>query len=214
MIETGGIYKITNLINGRTYIGCTKNFLSRFSKHFYELERANHVNEELQKDWLAFGANCFSFDIIEEIYSNSLYEKESEYILYYRNVLQCNPYNRIIDGDKNPMFGRHHSEATRATFSEKRMGNKNGIGNKNGLGKFKKLKKSECSYLGVSIRKNVKKSGQVVIKYRAIFHYENARTNLGHYDSPEQAAIAWDDFCYQKFGDSSRLNFPERYSSV
>lgn len=48
------IYKITNLTNGRTYIGMTSLLVKvRFKKHTSELHRGVHCNTSLQLDWKA-----------------------------------------------------------------------------------------------------------------------------------------------------------------
>ena len=46
-----GIYKITNLHNGRFYIGSAKNLSSRYKSHHSSLRRNKHHNQYLQNDW-------------------------------------------------------------------------------------------------------------------------------------------------------------------
>ena len=42
MQKTQGIYKITNLINNKCYIGQSRNIESRIKKHFSNLEKNIH----------------------------------------------------------------------------------------------------------------------------------------------------------------------------
>jgi hypothetical protein len=50
-----GIYKIENLIDGKTYIGSSVNLESREYKHFWMLERGSHDNIHLQNSYNKFG---------------------------------------------------------------------------------------------------------------------------------------------------------------
>jgi len=84
-----GIYKITNKINGRAYIGQSKNIGTRWSNHINRLECKKHENKELQKGFNNFGYFNFSFEIIEECQEKELLSVELKYI----NLYQGNSYN-------------------------------------------------------------------------------------------------------------------------
>lgn len=60
-----GVYKITNKTNGRTYIGSSKEFKSRWRKHELSLEKGTHYNKFLQRDYVKCGTDAFVFEIIE-----------------------------------------------------------------------------------------------------------------------------------------------------
>jgi group I intron endonuclease len=60
-----GIYKITNKLNGRIYIGSAKEFKRRWSQHAASLKANKHQNKFLQSDYNKCGAEAFVFDIIE-----------------------------------------------------------------------------------------------------------------------------------------------------
>ena len=45
-----GIYKITNLLNGKVYVGQSQNVFERKIQHFTALRNGNHENHEMQKD--------------------------------------------------------------------------------------------------------------------------------------------------------------------
>lgn len=49
-LPQSGIYKITNLNNGRVYIGQSKNVWGRRKQHWTALRGGHHENERMQKD--------------------------------------------------------------------------------------------------------------------------------------------------------------------
>jgi len=63
----GGIYKITNLKNGRVYFGSCKGFKQRWSQHKLSLENNRHSNKFLQADFNKCGPEVFVFEILEVI---------------------------------------------------------------------------------------------------------------------------------------------------
>ena len=49
-LPASGIYKITNLLNGKVYVGQSQNVFERKIQHFTALRNGNHENHEMQKD--------------------------------------------------------------------------------------------------------------------------------------------------------------------
>ena len=96
MIKIFCIYKITNLINHKLYIGITKrNPKIRFYEHF------SNKNELLYKAKEKYGKENFSLEIIEkDISEDNIDEKERYYIELY-NSLTPNGYNLSIGGISN-----------------------------------------------------------------------------------------------------------------
>lgn len=84
-----GIYKITNKINNKVYIGQSKSIFHRFNNHVLALNKGIHENDLLQKDFLEHGCINFIFEIVELCNENELIELESKYI----NKLNDNDYN-------------------------------------------------------------------------------------------------------------------------
>ena len=96
MIKIFCVYKITNLINHKLYIGITKrNPKIRFNEHF------SNKNELLYKAKEKYGKENFSLEIIEKnIPEDNIDEKERYYIKLY-NSLTPNGYNLSIGGISN-----------------------------------------------------------------------------------------------------------------
>lgn len=59
-----GVYSITNSVNGKIYIGSSKDIIKRKSRHFKTLEKNNHTNDHLQSSYNKYGANSLIFKII------------------------------------------------------------------------------------------------------------------------------------------------------
>lgn len=83
MINTGKIYKYTNLINGKTYIGQTKQSLEqRDHKHITQLNDNTYFHRAIKK----YGRENFSLELIEDnIPLDLLNEKEIYYIDYFQS---------------------------------------------------------------------------------------------------------------------------------
>lgn len=62
-----GIYKITNLSNGKVYIGSTMCFRKRHYQHVYALERNTHSSKHLQHAYNSYGKEFFLFEILEVV---------------------------------------------------------------------------------------------------------------------------------------------------
>jgi len=62
-----GIYKIVNTLNGKSYVGSTKDFQKRWKGHFNDLEKQRHSSIKLQRSYNKHGKDVFVCEIIEEI---------------------------------------------------------------------------------------------------------------------------------------------------
>lgn len=79
--KTNGIYKITNIINGKFYIGSSVNCNLRCKTHLRNLLQNKHINSKLQNSWNTYGKDNFNFEILESIDSSSkLLEREQYYL--------------------------------------------------------------------------------------------------------------------------------------
>jgi group I intron endonuclease len=59
-----GIYKITNLVNNKFYIGSSNNIYNRFYRHLSMLNRNCHNNQKLQNSWNKHGKSNFKFELL------------------------------------------------------------------------------------------------------------------------------------------------------
>lgn len=66
-IKQSVIYKITNMIDQKFYIGSAIDFNGRKRSHFSLLRRNKHRNKHLQNAWNAYKEENFRIDIIEEV---------------------------------------------------------------------------------------------------------------------------------------------------
>lgn len=89
-----GIYKITNLINNKCYIGQSRDISRRFLRHKnYFLEDSHYP---LYRAFKKYGIENFSFEIIEECEIDELDNKEIFWIDYYDS--HNNGYNQTDGG--------------------------------------------------------------------------------------------------------------------
>lgn len=63
----GGVYKITNTINGRVYYGSAKEFKVRWKQHEGSLRTGRHSNNFLLADYNKCGSDAFVFEVLEVI---------------------------------------------------------------------------------------------------------------------------------------------------
>lgn len=111
-----GVYKITNNINGKVYIGQSINIKARWKDHTHVLNRKDSHCTLLQRAWSKYGEENFSFEILELCTEDMLDKIEIKYIKLYdaRN----NGYNIEPGGNKN----KHLSDETRRRISEAHLG--------------------------------------------------------------------------------------------
>lgn len=62
-----GIYKITNLVNNKIYIGSSISLGERWTNHKISLRNNKHDNIHLQRAYNKYGKDNFKFDIIEYV---------------------------------------------------------------------------------------------------------------------------------------------------
>jgi group I intron endonuclease len=101
-----GIYKITNLINGKVYIG--KSEVSIEDRWKY----AGTTNEHFANAIKKYGINNFKFEVLIET-DQHLNELETQYILEYKSNDQHFGYNKTLGGD-----GCLATEETKKKMSE------------------------------------------------------------------------------------------------
>lgn len=75
-----GVYKITNIVNWKFYIGSSKDIEHRWRQHKNQLNENQHGNLYLQNAWNKYGGANFKFEIIEECSPKIQFEREQFYL--------------------------------------------------------------------------------------------------------------------------------------
>lgn len=93
----GFIYKITNKINGKSYIGqTTQNVKERFYQHCATKCSQAILNMVIHKAINKYGKSNFTIEVIEEVESTNLNDRERYWIRYYDSY--NNGYNSTEGG--------------------------------------------------------------------------------------------------------------------
>jgi group I intron endonuclease len=64
-LAVSGVYRIACSASGAVYIGSSVNLPKRFSIHRLHLRRGTHPNLRLQRAWVKYGEEAFSFTVLE-----------------------------------------------------------------------------------------------------------------------------------------------------
>lgn len=97
-IMKGYIYRITNIVNNKCYIGITENFKNRQKKHITELNNNIHHSPKLQNAWNYYGGNNFEWTVREVCVDSyeDLYKLEIQEIAKFDSY--NNGYNCTVGG--------------------------------------------------------------------------------------------------------------------
>lgn len=147
-----GIYKITNKVNNKCYIGQSVNLKGRIKSHKSMLKHHNEDNDLLNKATLKYGYKNFEIEIIKFCKEEELDNYEKYFINYYNSYKRKNGYNIELGGSKtkhlskeqvdkmkkskknkltgkdNPFYGKKHSQETKSKISLAQKGNKYCLG--------------------------------------------------------------------------------------
>jgi uncharacterized protein YegJ (DUF2314 family) len=125
-----GVYKITNNINGKVYIGQSINIKERWNDHIKSLNRKDSHSILLQRAWNKYKQENFSFEILELCPENELDNVEVKdiqgqgfHIGYFSNnypiVATClswtkalNEYSNLSLGNIEDRQGGHNSKTS------------------------------------------------------------------------------------------------------
>lgn len=139
-----GIYKITNIINNKIYIGSSKEIDRRWYLHKYLLNKNEHYNKHLQYSWNKYGEDNFKFDIVEILNDEiKIFEREQAWIDKERACDKNIGYNinklatggglygvdngmfgkgYLREGENNTFYGKRHSEESKLKMSNATIG--------------------------------------------------------------------------------------------
>ena len=114
----GFIYKITNTINGKCYIGETTKSdpEKRWKEHKNTIKRRAGC-PALQNSVIKHGIDNFKFEILIICFDEDRYKYEIEYIKKYKTLIP-NGYNILEGGPGGGFKGKKHSEETKQLLSK------------------------------------------------------------------------------------------------
>lgn len=114
------VYKITNKINGKYYIGSTKNERKRQMCHYEVYKSATKQNNELHLDILKYGKENFEYEILYSSDDNVQISRiESK--LIRENSKDENMYNITLGASGRRVFYKSDIEFIRKLYNEKKL---------------------------------------------------------------------------------------------
>lgn len=167
-----GIYKITNVINGKIYIGSAVNCFRRlFNEHLKDLIKNKHINTHLQRAFNKYGKENFNFEVLEYVIDKDDLIKREQY--YFNTILfatekndkfKKNSYN--IARIAGSCLGTKRSEECKEKASERMKGKNVGENNPNYNNKWSDEQKKNLSnkLTGISLEDKVGKEKAEIIK--------------------------------------------------
>ena len=99
MVQSG-IYRILNTINGKIYIGSSKDVNSRFAHHRSSLRKGGHHSPLLQRSWDKHGEDAFLFEIVELCSVEDLMVREQTWLDDTKCYLSDKGYNCAFLADR------------------------------------------------------------------------------------------------------------------
>jgi len=147
--KISGIYKITNMITNKVYIGSSYSVNSRISAHKNLLIKNRHYNTHLQSSFNLHGIENFKFEIIEECSIDDMINKENDWIKIYNANNRLFGYNVRIDCESNR--GRVVSDITREKLRISHLGHKRSKETNEKIRKAQNKSVTQISYEGVII---------------------------------------------------------------
>ena len=93
ILAGGGIYAITNKINGKQYIGSAVHIAARWRLHRHELRGNKHHSKRMQNAWDKYGELNFAFEVLEPVVEKTNLLAREQYWLDAKNASGRNGYN-------------------------------------------------------------------------------------------------------------------------
>lgn len=130
-----GIYAITNILNGKRYVGSAIRISNRWLDHKRDLDNNKHHSQKLQRAWNKYGEANFEFSILELCTKSELVPKEQYWLDISESVekgynicpiarstlgRKCTDEAKIKIGNANR--GRKHTAETLAKMSKANKG--------------------------------------------------------------------------------------------
>lgn len=131
----GYVYKFTNKLNNKSYVGVSTNPELRYRRHL-ESAKNNH-DTHFYRAIRKYGIESFEYSIIEKVLLSEMYSREKYWISEYDSY--HNGYNSTLGGEGGNTYGKRtesQMKETRSKLSEAKRGSRNGnkgqyVGDKN-----------------------------------------------------------------------------------
>lgn len=197
-----GIYKITNINNGKVYVGSAVNIKYRFKTHKRLLKNNKHFNTHLQSSYNKYGPKSFNYEIIEFVCKEALLERETFWISYMNSNNRNYGYNKRLVVNSN--LGIKLSEETRRKLSESHLGHKRSEETHKKI--VESQYKSICQF---------DKKGNFIKKYRSLkeaatslgVNYTTSITNCLKRKLPSALGFVW------KYDDEEKIVIENRFNN-
>jgi group I intron endonuclease len=121
LLETSGIYEIVNLINGKKYIGQSKDVKNRLEQHKSNLIGNRHHNNHLQSSFNKYEIDNFEFNSLVYIREDELDKFERNFITIFKTINPNYGYNKTYGGESTYVC----SQETRQKMSIAKIGENN-----------------------------------------------------------------------------------------
>jgi group I intron endonuclease len=142
MADVCGIYEIVHIDSGRKYVGSSSTVNRRIRQHKIGLRGGYHENQYLQRAWSKYGEEVFEFKILAVLQEEDKLPTEQRLLDRLRadkaplfnialNAVAPMKGRRASEatrekmrarvGEKNPFFGRQHTESTKAVLRASSM---------------------------------------------------------------------------------------------
>jgi len=115
----GGVYKISNNIDGRVYIGSSVNFKKRWNEHKRDLLNNKHQNVHLQRFVNKYGVDVLNFMMLEIVDNGNILIREQYYLDSTNNKFN------IAENATAPMMGKFHTYESKIKISKRSLGANN-----------------------------------------------------------------------------------------
>lgn len=98
-LTTHTIYRIYNTVDGKSYVGQTKDYEARIKSHFQNLAGGRHDARKMQAAYKEYGSKSFFVEILETVSTKEADERERFWVAHFNSYKDG--YNKTKGGSNN-----------------------------------------------------------------------------------------------------------------